>query len=225
MKMIKKVILLLFLPLGLIAQKTTKELGDFNEIKVYDGINVTLVKSSDNKAVITGKDIDQVAIVNNEGRLKIRMEIDNLLDGEDTNVTLYYKKELNLVDANEKAKIASKDVLGSKYLNVRAQEGAEIDIKINTRNLDSKAISGGKIKLSGTTINQEVLVRTGGSYYAKKLKSQRVDVTVFAGGKAFVHSNEFVEANVTAGGTIEVYGNPKTIKKDKTLGGSIIIND
>jgi len=47
-------------------------------------------------------------------------------------------------------------------------------------------------------------------------------VSVFAGGKAFVNSKEYVEANVTAGGTIEIFGNPDKVDEDKTFGGSII---
>ncbi|WP_226294286.1 head GIN domain-containing protein [Aquimarina algicola] len=222
--MIKTILtFVLCLPIILSAQKRTQELRSFDEIKVFDAINVTLIKSSENKAIISGKDTDKVSIVNNDGLLKVRMKIDNMLDGKETNVKIYHSETLNLVDANEKAKISSEDTIESKYLTVKAQEGAEVNLKIDTKNLNSKAVSGGEIKISGSAPNQEVIIRTGGQYNAKDLQSNRAEVTVFAGGKAFVNTKEYVDANVTAGGTVEVFGNPETIKKDKTLGGSIVM--
>ncbi len=210
-------------PMMMFAQKTTVELAAFDELKVYDAINVTLIKAAENKAVITGDDVDQVAIVSKNGRVKVKMEIDNILDGKDTNVTIYHTEDLALIDANENSVITSNSTIESKYITIRAQEGAEIDLKVNAKNLDSKAVSGGKISISGDVPNQDVLVRTGGKYFAKKLSAEQTDVTVLAGGKAYINSDEYVDASVTAGGIIEIYGNPEKVKQDKTLGGSIVI--
>ena len=201
----------------------TVNLEHFEELKVFDQINVNLVKSNKNWASITGDDTDEVKIVNNDGRLKIRMETDNFMDGNETMVTLYHTQNLSLVDANEGAKITSNNELDANYLTLRTQEGGEIHTKVNTRNLDSKAVTGGILRISGSTENQEVNVRSGGQYDAKNLISNQSDVTIFAGGNATVTTEEYVEANVTAGGTIEIYGNPETVKEDKTLGGSIIL--
>lgn len=210
-------------PMMMLAQRTTVELAEFDELKVYDAINVTLIKAAENKAVVTGEDIDQVAIVSKNGRVKVKMEIDNILDGKDTDVTIYHTEDLTLIDANENSVITSNNTIESKYITIRAQEGAEVDLNINAKNLDSKAVSGGKISISGDVPNQDVLVRTGGKYFAKKLSADQTDVTVLAGGKAYINSDEYVDASVTAGGIIEIYGNPEKVKQDKTLGGSIVI--
>lgn len=208
---------------GAVAQNTTIDLDKFTELKVFDRVNVTLVKSSENKAVITGDDQDDVKIVNDDGLLKIRMELDEFLDGNETNVELHYTEDLSLVDANEGSKISSENTLGSTYLKLRSQEGAQLRIAVDTRNLDAKAVTGGKIWVSGKAPNQEASIRSGGEYHAEDLTAQQTEVTVFAGGKAFVNSKEYVEANVTAGGTIEIYGNPEKVDEDKTFGGSIIV--
>lgn len=208
---------------GAIAQKTTIELEKFSELKVFDRVRVTLVKSSENKAIISGDDQDDVRIVNDKGLLKIRMDLDEFLDGNETSVELYYTEELSLVDANEGAHITSENVLTNKYLKLRSQEGAQLHIAVDALNLDAKAISGGRIWVTGKAPNQEASVRSGGEYHAKDLATKQTEVTVFAGGKAFVNSREYVEANVTAGGTIEIFGNPDKIDEDKTFGGSIVI--
>ena len=46
-------------------------------------------------------------------------------------------------------------------------------------------------------------------------------MNVKAGGSAEVSASVLVDARVTAGGTIRIYGNPKEIKRKTTLGGTI----
>jgi len=213
----------LFAVFTLSAQNITIDLDTFNELKVYDQLNVTLVKSNKNRAVISGDDIDDVKIDNDDGRLKIRTEIEDMLDGNKTLITLHYTENLNLIDANEGSKITAKGAVDSKYLSLRAQEGGKVDVSVNSRNLDNKAVTGGKIHVSGTATNQEVTVRTGGEFHGKELKSEQTDVTVFAGGIANVFVTDYLDANVTAGGTISVLGNPEKVEKNETFGGSIKI--
>ena len=47
--------------------QTEKMLGDFNELKVYDRIEVALIKSDENKIIIKGKNTEDVVIVNKNG--------------------------------------------------------------------------------------------------------------------------------------------------------------
>lgn len=202
---------------------TSIDLDAFDEIKVYDQINVTLVKSDKNQAVVSGDDVEKVSIGNDDGRLHIKMEVDNMLDGNETNVILHHTEDLRLVDANEGAEITSEEQLEAKYLTLRTQEGGKLIVKVNARNLDSKAVTGGEIKISGNAENQEVNIRSGGQYDAKNLSTKRTDITIFAGGKGTVNASEIVEANVTAGGTIEIYGNPETVNENDTFGGSITV--
>ena len=56
-------------------EKITVDLGEFTEVRAFDGLSVNLIKSSENKAVITGNNTKKVAVVNNDGVLKLRMEV------------------------------------------------------------------------------------------------------------------------------------------------------
>src|SRR5690606_38011473 len=89
------------------AQETTKDLEDFTKLKVFDQIGVTLIKSTMNKAVISGDDQDQVEIVNKRGELRVKMRLGKMLAGKHTDVVLYHAKDLEVLDANEKAKIST----------------------------------------------------------------------------------------------------------------------
>ena len=50
--------------------QVTKNTGSFDSVKVFDGINVELIPSSENKIEIVGEKANDVEIVNKNGELK-----------------------------------------------------------------------------------------------------------------------------------------------------------
>lgn len=221
----KNLFFVLFLSLSFcFAQNINKNLGDFNQLKVYDGLSVRLIESNENKAVISGKYADKVVTVVKNDLLKIKLNIEKYHAGKDVHVDLYYKK-IYLIDANEGAFIKSEGTISSIDLDVNAQEGAEIDIAVKTKRLNVRSISGANISISGTTNNQEVTANTGANYNGKALKSNQTGASVSSGATVKIYAKEVAKATAKAGGTIRVYGNPEMIDQKKILGGSITIVD
>ncbi|MGJ8735235.1 head GIN domain-containing protein [Zobellia laminariae] len=222
MKKFKFLALALFISAGVLAQKeNTKDLDKFTELKVYDRIVVSLVKSNENKIVITGDDKDEISISNKDGLLKIKMEFGNFLDGDEAKATLYYTEDLTLIDSNENAKIKSNETVTGDRVEIKTQEGGKIDLKIDIKDLYTKSVSGGEVTLTGSATQQEVMVNTGGKTYNKQLDTKETTVVVNAGGRADVNASDKVVAKVRAGGSIYIYGKPKSIEKDKVFGGKI----
>jgi hypothetical protein len=206
------------------AQEVTRNLGDFSTIRVFDQINVTLVAADENKIVIKGSKANDVELVTKNDELKIRMGIDNLLEGEDVEATLYYKK-IFVVEASEGSFVGSADVFKATAFEVNAKEGANVKLKLDVQKLDVTVSSGGIAELSGTAQNQDVIVLAGGILKAKELVTAQTDVTVNAGGEAAIFATDFIKAKTRAGGRIDVYGNPKQIDQQTVLGGAINIHD
>ncbi|CAM4195326.1 head GIN domain-containing protein [Zobellia nedashkovskayae] len=222
MKKFKFLALALFISAGVLAQKeNTKDLDKFTELKVYDRIVVSLIKSNENKIVITGDDKDEISISNKDGLLKIKMEFGNFLDGDEAKATLYYTEDLTLIDSNENAKIKSDETVEGDRVEIKTQEGGKIDLKINIKDLYAKSVSGGEVTLTGSATKQEVMVNTGGKIYNKQLDTKETTVVVNAGGRADVNASDKVVAKVRAGGSIYIYGKPRSIEKDKVFGGKI----
>ena len=46
-----------------------REMGAFHEVKVYDLIEVNLIKSDENKVLIKGQNVDDINLVNKNGVL------------------------------------------------------------------------------------------------------------------------------------------------------------
>lgn len=199
----------------------TKNLGLFTEIKCFDGISIKLIKSDVNKAEISGQNTEKVAIVNNNGALKIRMKIDKIFSGFRTFINLYHTEELIILDVNEDALISSDDIFTQDVLELKAQEGGEIRLKCQTEQLLIKSVTGGDIITEGFSDNQDIKINTGGKYKAQTLKTKFTTISVSAGGSADIYATKYVKANVKAGGIVKVYGNPDKMDEKKVFGGSI----
>tara|TARA_R110000868_G_scaffold61217_3_gene186167 strand:- start:1306 stop:1977 length:672 start_codon:yes stop_codon:yes gene_type:complete len=218
----KVLILILVLVVQTTFAQVTKNIGDFNTIKVFDKLNVKLISSSENKAIITGDREDEVEFVNNNGELKIRMPFPKLLSGNDISIKLYFKN-IDGIAASEGSYISSDGVFKETILDLNVREGAEINLELDgTKKVNVKAVSGGIIELSGNAVNQDVVIMSGGVLKAKDLQTSQTSINVSAGGNAEINASVLVDAKVKAGGAIYVYGKPEQINKETLFGGKII---
>jgi hypothetical protein len=202
-------------------EKLTQELDKFTQIKAFDGLSVNLIKSDVNKAVITGANTKKVAVVNNGGTLKLRMEIDKIFSGYRTFIDLYYTEKLVIIDVNEDARITSQETIKQDVLELRAQEGGELSIKAEVEQLLIKAVTGGVIEANGSSDLQDVAINTGGIYEGKDLKTGFSTVNVNAGSRAEIYASNYVKATVKAGGEVLVHGDPAKMDEKTVFGGKI----
>lgn len=217
----KKIILIAFVMISqLNFGQTTIKLTDFDELKVFDQLNVTLVQSNENKVVVSGKNESSFETVNKNGVLKIRMKLTKMLSGEDTKVTLYFKN-IKSIDANEGSIVSSKHIFKQTTMDLSSQEGAKIDVELDVENTSIKIYSGGIISLWGKAVTQKTMITSGGIFYGKDLVTSQTSVSISAGGSADVNATTLVDAKVKAGGSISIYGKPKQIKQETFAGGTI----
>ncbi len=201
--------------------KVTQNLETFNEVKGFDGLSINLIKSSENKAVITGENTRSVAIVNNDGVLKIRMQITKIFSGYKTFIDLYYTGSLVVIDVNEDARITSGGTIKQDILELKAQEGGELVVKAEVEQLLIKAVTGGTIKATGFSNLQDVQINTGGVYEGKGFATKFSTINVNAGSRAEISASDYVKASVKAGGEVLVYGNPTKVEEKTVFGGTI----
>jgi hypothetical protein len=205
----KKIILVTFVMISqLNFSQTTIKLENFDELKVFDQLNVTLVQSDENKVVVSGKNESDFEAVNKNGVLKIRMRLTKMLSGDGTKVTLYFKGII-------------KHVFKQTTMDLSSQEGAMIEVELDVDNTTAKLYSGGIINLSGKAVTQKATINSGGIFNAKNLETSQTTVSVSAGGSAEVNAKTLVNAKVNAGGSITIYGKPKEIKQETFAGGII----
>ncbi|SEM29266.1 Putative auto-transporter adhesin, head GIN domain [Maribacter orientalis] len=221
----KQVLVLMFL-FGCILvtgqdSKVTHKLEPFKEVKGFDGLSINLIKSTENKAIISGENTSSVAIVNIEGVLKIRMQIGKIFSGYKTFVDLYYSDKILVIDVNEDARIVTKDKIKQEVLELKAQEGGELIVNAEVEQMLIKSVSGGVIRTTGSSNLQDVQINTGGVYEGKDFNTNFCTINVNAGSRAEINAKDYVKATVKAGGEVLVYGNPKKLEEKTVFGGTI----
>jgi hypothetical protein len=202
------------------AQTVSKNPGDFTTVKIFDRISAQLIPSNENKLEIKGNRASEVEVVNSNGDLKIRMPFPKLLKGEEIEVAVFYKR-LEGVEASEGSYVNSEKSIKAVGFTLNVKEGAEIKIALDVQKANIKAASGGILKITGSTQNQDVVMTSGAILKAKDFQSQQTTITLNAGGEADIFATDYVNAKVRAGGDIYIYGSPKQIDQKTVIGGSI----
>ena len=179
-----------------------------------------MIKSDFNGVEITGDDVGDVDVVNKDGKLKIRMDIDKIFNGDRTFVSVFYT-DLKIIDGNEGAFITSNELITQDNIELRAQEGAQLKIGLDVNRVEIRAVSGGIVESRGKAISQDITLNTGGIYEGKSFETKNTSVNIKAAGEAEVNASNDVDAKVLAGGDIYIYGNPENVREKTTLGGRI----
>lgn len=215
-------IILFLLVFGFSKAQKTQDVGDFTSLEAFDKLSIELIPSDKNQIEITGKNAESVQFVNKNKRLKLRMPTGQFLQGDDTQVKVYYQ-DLHQIFVNEGAHLTSKSEVSSPSLLLNAKSGGSIRLTVETTSLDIKTNTGGNIVAEGNTDHQGVICNTGGIYDGQNLNSNTTEVTVNAGGEAKVNASKHVDAKTRAGGNIHIFGDAE-VKQQKFAGGNIHIH-
>ena len=223
----KKIILTLFLVVSVYLvnaqdnQTRTLTSSPFIGVKVYSGLEVNLIASEVNKAVVYGSQSDDVIMGMKNGVLQLKIALGSLSDSLRTRVDLYHSKLLNEITATQQAKITSQVPLVQTSLNLKSSTAAVMDFEIYTDRLDAVATNGGRIELEGTVSSFNLNVNTGGSCEAEQLQTTQVQTKLIGGGYAYVTVSDLINAEVIAGSVLRVYGDPVKKVYQKKLGGKL----
>ena len=217
----KTIYILLFFTIPALSQvNIDRNLGDFSKVAVYDGINLELVKSEENKVEITGKNTSFVVVKNKNGDLKIRLNLERRFSGDRTKVTLYYKTLYNII-SHEGANVFSKDTLKQADLNVKANSGSTQNFLVNLNTLNTIAATGANINLSGKAEYHDTTVSTGAEINAEKLTTTETYASSTTGGVLNVSATKELEANSKLGGIINVHEKTDKITESISVGGVV----
>lgn len=219
LKFILPVILLLF-SFSVGAQDVQEDLENFSEVKIFNGLEVQVIPSSENRIEITGHSKKEVKFNIVDNRLELRLKLNNLWSKDNTQIRLY-GSGIEIIDANEGSLVKVNNVLKGEELTFRVQEGANIFARINSRKITSKAVTGGKITLEGKAAEQLVEINTRGHFYGRDLHTDETEISTGTAGKGEIYAKEYVKASASLGGTVEIFGRPKEVDTKTSLGGRI----
>lgn len=217
---------LIYIPILLVsflcsAQRIARTVKDFKNLKVYNGIDIELIQSDKQELIITGEKAEKVKVKESGKTLKIMLRLPETTADGKVKVDLYFNKDISVIDANEGVTLTCKSIKQG-HIEVKAQEGALVNMVVETKYLLVKGSSGGVVKLTGTTKNEDVKLDLGATYHGYNLETENVtNVKAGSGSKAEILAGDSLKAKVTFGGTILYKGNPEFFSEKKVIGGTI----
>ena len=216
------ILTLLIIPSLLVSQEEiNRNLGEFTKLSIYDGINVELIKSDENKVEASGENTRFVVVKNKNGNLKIRLNVQKRFSGDRTMVKLYYKNIYSFI-AHEGSNIFSKDTIKQADLKIKGHTGSRIDIPVELNSISVTSTAGAKITLRGSSTYLEASSATGSEINARNMVIEDGEVSALSGSMVDVRAESSLEAIARIGGVINVHSKTERIIEKVSLGGSVI---
>ena len=219
------VLFLLMSTIGFSQDIIERELGVFDKVKVFNGLKVTLKKADTPSIEISGDKASEVVVKNVNGLLKLSMRFSETFSAKEAAIILYYTEDLYTIDVNEGAIVTSKERVVQDKVELKAQEGAIINLDLDVSYLTVRTVTGGKITTKGNADNQDIEANTGGFYKAYDLEANSTTIVSSSGAVVEVRVSKLLDVKIRLGGAVFYKGNPEEIKTEKIIGGTIKSKD
>lgn len=96
---------------------------------------------------------------------------------------------------------------GSDHLKISVAGSGNINLDVNTPEVESSIAGTGNITLSGETKNSKIEIAGVGNYKAEGLLSENVDVHIAGSGNARVYAENSLSVNIAGSGDVYYKGN------------------
>lgn len=203
------------------SDKRTLTTGPFEGIKVFSKIELNLIPSESNKAIITGENKDAVILSMKNNTLRIKLESENILNPGKTKIDLYFTRTLKRIEALQGARISSPQILRQTTTSLVAKNNSQINLSLQTDHIDLYASLGARIVLEGTTSTLFLKGTTGSSCELEEMILPQAKIHLIGGGYAYVSPESRIDALVLGGSVLRIYSNPEIKTTQKSLGGKI----
>lgn len=209
----------------LFAKDETRNVGDFDQLLRKSKFQVSLIQGDENKVVIDileeGEEIHNLITEVKKGVLEIYTKKKDFKD-KNFHVTVYYKDLKEIHVKNDGEVFTEPNVfLKADSISLRCSIGGKIKVGINAKSLSTTIKQGGSILIEGSSDKLYATILTGGRLSASKLKNKSTWAEVKMGGTMILKPQDYLDAKVSAGGTIKYQGEPKKIDEKVSLGGEI----
>ena len=226
--------------------KSKEFMMSFDEIKVAQSIKAEVVKSNEEKVVVTAPSdiLDDILVENNNGQLYIHFKPNLNISARNIAVKIF-AKDFSAVKASSSATIIIKDQFTQDKTDIEVSSSGTIkgnleanditlavsssgtfDGKIWAVNFDGKASSSGDVILLGKTKNATISASSSGDFRAKDLIAENADLKASSSGGIHISVSSKLYAAACSSGGIQVTrkGNLNIISQKESSGGSISIN-
>jgi len=206
---------------GNVVNKKRKISNDFVRLKVNKGIHVFITRDSKPSLVVEADENlhELITTVVENGTLTISTTR-NIGRAQAKNIHLSVEN-LNEILVSSGAEVSSENTLVTEKLSVDASSGAEVKLQLKVADLTCDTSSGAMVRFKGKVNDLVVTSSSGSNINAFELDSKNCDAQASSGSNIKVNVSGNFVGRASSGAHIKYSGNPKTVKRNKSSGGSV----
>lgn len=203
----------------------TRSVGDYDEVTVTGMMNVQLIPGREGRIEIEAESnlMEYLETEVSNGRLKIAVQKGiSLQPSRNNEVRITVPVEqIYAVALTGSGNIVGKERLSSSNFKVDLTGSGDIELDLETENLEGRLTGSGDVKLKGKVYQFSCKVTGSGDFLASGLTAEVVDASVLGSGDIELRVTNELRARISGSGDIIYIGNPE--KEDfKTLGSGSI---
>jgi len=220
----KLILLMVFVLVGVAhaqTQKDSRDLRNFNAVKVSNSIKAELVKGDRNKVEITvsGIDVGKVETSVVGETLEIKLARGNFRNHAVSVVVTYV--ELLGIEANTSASVVSKDLIVAQEAYLFATTNAYLEAVVEADVLNIDAATNARIFVKGEVDELNIKAFTNAEIDGKNLTGKHIELQANTTATINFNAISSIGGSVATAAKVFYGGNPKDVDVKTTTGGSI----
>ncbi|MHC0447424.1 head GIN domain-containing protein [Flavobacterium sp. 3-218] len=196
--------------------------GEFKNISVSNAIDLVIEQSDATEITVEADDNLQKEIVTRveNGTLIIECKYSSFRNITSKTVTVKMPA-VHKIEASSASTVETNGTIQSEDITLDVSSAASMDVNIESDRIAIDAGSGSSVDIIGKALSLSTSASSGGSIDAEKLMANEVHADASSGGTVSVRPILSLKADASSGGNINYSGNPKTVEKSATSGGSV----
>jgi hypothetical protein len=203
-------------------------IGPAERIHIDGGFDVELTQgpTASLKIEIDDNLREYVVVEEHDGRLRIGFK-DGVSISNSNGMTLYITvPRLEEFKLSGSGKVTGKNrFTEGDHLDLSLSGSGEIDMEVNTPDLEADISGSGNITLRGETKDQNVNVSGSGNYQAEELKSENAKVSIAGSGNSRVFADGTLDVNIAGSGSVYYKGSATISRNIVGSGGVSKVNE
>jgi hypothetical protein len=212
-----------FIFAGLVSDTETRQLGEFDALRLSGAFEVNLVKADQPAIKIEARGDDELADITTSVRnrtLRVENERRNYSSSRKTILTIYYTA-LSEIEARGAYRIRTEQALVGESLRVDLHGAGNTELDLDQQRLVVEMSGAGNTDLTGKARWQDVRMSGAGSYRALDLVCDSARIHLNGVGTVEVTANKSLDAEANGIGTVRYRGKPERLRVQSMLLGSI----
>lgn len=209
---------------GKIKTETRKVKENFTNIEVSNAIQLVIVQSKQQRIIVTSDEnmLQNIRTVVKGDVLKIYISDKIYIKNTKFPIkVMVYIEKLEAIEANAASNVTTQNQIVSSNFSLEASSAANVKMDIQSENVNVNVSSAAIVNIRGLALHLETTASSGGVFEGNRLKVNDIEAEASSGGHVEVYPILNLDANVSSGGSIDYYHNPKTIDIEKNSGGNI----